>query len=49
MNRIKLAHDMVHCLAFVNTGCSTKRRELSNYEAAKCCDKPGNYTRVVRW
>ena len=46
MNWIKLAHDMVHCLAFVNTGDSTKGRELSNCEATKCCDKSGNYTEV---
>jgi hypothetical protein len=39
---------MAHCLAFVNTGVSTKRRELSNYEAVKCCDKSGNYTRAAR-
>jgi len=37
---------MVHFLAFVNTGGSTKRLELPNYEAAKCCDKSGNYTQV---
>jgi hypothetical protein len=45
MDSIKLANDMVHCSAIVNTGGSTMKRKLSNYEAALRFDKSVKYRR----
>jgi hypothetical protein len=38
---------MVHFLAFVNTGGSTKRHQVPKDAPANRCDKSGSYTQVT--